>query len=140
PTPTADTSMPIAREPQGTGNAWNGQKLAAVTVAGAGLVGIAVGTVFGVMTISKKRDSEANCRADDPTRCNATGVSLRGDEKTAGTISTISFVAGGVALAGGVVLFLTAPGRAVKPSAAVLFEALPAVAGGDLGLTLRARW
>jgi hypothetical protein len=42
--------------------------------------------------------------------------------------------------AGGVVLFVTAPGRPAKAGAVIRFEALPAVAGGDLGLTLGARW
>ena len=135
-----EASTPGAGEAATQGSAWNTQKTAALAVGGAGVVGIALGAIFGVKALGKKSDSEANCQPDDPTRCNATGVALREEEKSAGTISTISFIAGGVALAGGVVLFVTAPGRPAKATAGIRFEALPAVAGGDLGLTVRARW
>ncbi len=140
PASVAETPAPPtgATEPQAS--PWGTQKTAAVIVGGAGVVGIALGAVFGVKAIGKKSDSAANCRPDDPSRCNATGVALREDGRSAGTISTISFIAGGVALAGGVVLFVTAPGRPEKAGAGIRFDASPAVAGGDLGLTLRARW
>jgi hypothetical protein len=142
PVVAAQPDAPAARagEAETAGSSWSTQKTAALVVGGAGVVGVALGAIFGVKAIGKKGDSEANCQPADPTRCNATGVALRQEEKSAGTIATISFIAGGVALAGGVVLFATAPAGAAKAAARIRFEALPAVAGGDLGLTLRARW
>lgn len=140
PAPAAEEPTVPAGEVEMQGSPWSTQKTAAIAVGGAGVVGIALGAIFGVKALGKKSDSEANCQPNDPSRCNATGVALREDEKAAGTISTVSFIAGGVALAGGVVLFVTAPGRPAKSGAGIRFEALPAVAGGDLGLTLRARW
>jgi hypothetical protein len=133
-------STPRTGDAEMAGSSWSAQKTAALAVGGAGVVGIALGAIFGVKALGKKSDSEANCQPDDRTRCNATGVMLREDEKSAGTISTISFIAGGVALAGGMVLFVTAPGRPAKATAGIRFEALPAVAGGDVGLSVRARW
>jgi hypothetical protein len=47
------------------------------------------------------------CRADN--HCTTAGAQLRSDAKSAATISTVGFVAGGVLLAGGAVLFFTAP-------------------------------
>ena len=41
--------------------------------------------------------------------CDANGVSLRYDEKDAGNVSTAALIAGSVVLAGGVVVFFTAP-------------------------------
>jgi hypothetical protein len=121
-------------------SAWSGQKTAALAVGGAGVIGLALGTIFGVKAIGKKSDADAACQPNAPTQCDATGVALRHEEKSAGTISTVSFLAGGVALAGGVVLFVTAPSRPAKKSEAVHFEVRPAVAGGDMGLTLRGSW
>ncbi len=140
PMPVAQTSTPRAAEADTQGSPWSTQKTAALAVGGAGVIAGALGAIFGVRAIGKKSDSEVNCQPSDPSRCNATGVALREEEKAAGTLSTVSFIAGGVALAGGFALFVTAPGRPTKVREAIRFEALPAVAGGDVGLTLRARW
>jgi serine/threonine-protein kinase len=119
---------------------WSGQKTAALAVGGAGVIGLALGTIFGVKAIGKKSDADAACQPNAPNQCDAIGVALRHEEKSAGTISTISLVAGGVALAGGVVLFLTAPSSSAKKSEVMRFEVRPAVAGGDMGLTFRGSW
>ena len=49
----------------------------------------------------------------------STAYALRDDASSMATISTIAFVAGGVALAGGLTLFLVAPKRSGGASAAV---------------------
>jgi hypothetical protein len=116
---------------------WSGQAIGGVVVGGAGVLGIALGTIFGVKAIGKKSDADARCRPEDPSRCDATGVTLRQDEKTAGTISTVALIAGGVSLAGGVVLLVTAPRKQAKPAAGFRLEASPTMAGGKMGLTLR---
>jgi hypothetical protein len=121
-------------------SAWSGQKTVALAVGGAGVIGGVLGTIFGVKAIGKKSDADAACQPNEPNQCNAAGVALRHEEKSAGTISTISFIAGGVALAGGVVLFVTAPTGSAKKREAMRFEVRPAVAGGDMGLTLRGSW
>lgn len=72
---------------------------------GLGIAGLAVGSVFGILTIDRKNTTEAHCK---PT-CDSTGLSAESDGKTYGPVSTISFIAGGVLLAGGVTLILVAP-------------------------------
>jgi hypothetical protein len=58
--------------------------------------------------------------------CDPTGLSPRKDASQAAGASTVAFVVGGVALAGGVVVYLTAP----HPSKSVGFVVTPTVGGG----------
>jgi hypothetical protein len=116
---------------------WGAQRTIGLGAGLVGLVGVVVGSIYGVKAIGKKSDADAGCDPKDPTRCSEAGAALRLEEKAAGTISTVSFIAGGAAFAGGVVLFVTAPRSHAKAGEAIRLEALPAVAGGDLGLTLR---
>ncbi len=81
------------------------QKIIAVVVAGVGVVGLGVGGTFGVMAMSKKDDANKVCR---DACADAAGQQAWKDAKTAGTISTAGFIAGGVLLATGAVLWFTA--------------------------------
>jgi hypothetical protein len=75
-----------------------------------------VGTIFGIQAKLKERDANRHCLATDPTRCTAVGVDLMDQGKAAARVANVGFIAGGIALAGGVVLYLTAPSR--RPDAA----------------------
>ena len=65
-----------------------------------------------------------------------TGISDLGDARTAATVSTIGFIAGGTLLAGGVVLYLVAP----RGSPATGLFVVPGSDGSVAGLTLRGGW
>ena len=83
------------------------QRLIAYGLGGLGVVGVAVGTAFGLTAISKNDESNAKgCFGDE---CIASAATLRKDARSAGTLSTVAFAVGGAALAGGAVLFFTAP-------------------------------
>ncbi len=82
------------------------QRPVALGVAGAGIVGLGVGSFFGLRAFSKWSDAEAQCPAD---RCTGDGRALAESASSAATISTVSFVAGGVLVAGGAALFFMAP-------------------------------
>ena len=98
-----------------------------------GLVAIGVGSAFGLIAGAKLKDSNAtHCDASD--RCDAVGLQLRGEAKDAALASTILFVAGGVALAGGITLFFLAPKK--KATNAVFAHLAPAVGPGFYGATL----
>jgi cell division septation protein DedD len=71
-----------------------------------GLVGVGVGTVFGVMASSKYDDSKGNCRKDDVNLCSAQGVDQRNTAFTYGNVATTGFIVGGVALAGAATLWI----------------------------------
>lgn len=87
-----------------------GLRIAGVTAMGAGAVGVLLGSIFGVMALDKKgAASDPTKCAPDFSVCNDAGKALVDEAKTAGTISTVAFVAGGVLAAGGLVMFLLAP-------------------------------
>jgi hypothetical protein len=88
---------------------WNGQRVAGVAVAGAGVASILVGSALGLVAKSKLDQSNAagNCNSQD--YCSDAGLSLRHSAEGFATGSTITFVVGGVLVAGGAALWLTAP-------------------------------
>ena len=89
------------------------QRIVSYVAMGLGGVGLAVGAIFGLRTSSIWNDAKTHCTG---LECDRTGVTLATDAKNAGTVSTISFVAGGVLLSGGAVLFFTAPSGGQKSS------------------------
>lgn len=116
---TPITPMPKPAE----GSSGKGQRVAGLVVGGLGVVGLGVGTFFGLQAKSKNDDAASHCVND--TRCDATGIQLDKEGRDAATISTIAFIAGGALTVGGVVLYLTAPSK--KESAQIGFRG---VAGG----------
>lgn len=85
------------------------QRVLALIAGGVGVVGIGAGTVFGLKSKAKHDDAEQYCDGADCS--DPRGVSAGEDAYAAGTLSTVFMVVGGVALAGGAVLWFTAPKR-----------------------------
>lgn len=118
-TTTASTTEPPADKPVNS----SAQRTTGLVFGGAGIVGIGLGTFFGLQASSKWSDAKSKC-TDYPFNCGAEGTDLRSSAHSAATVSTVAFVAGGALLATGVVLYLTAPSNkqsvalAVGPSAA----------------------
>jgi hypothetical protein len=119
---------PDAPPPQPVDPSGSSQKTVAMIVGAVGLVGLGVGAGFG-LSANAKWSSAKNDHCID-TECDSEGISLTHDAKRAATISTIAFIAGGAAVAGGVVLFFTAP-RASAPTA---LGFRPSRDGGELSL------
>jgi serine/threonine-protein kinase len=78
-----------------------------LVVGAAGIVGIGVGSFFGLRAISIYGDAKDHC--PDVACKDAEGLTLTDDAKNAASAANIAFGIGLVALAGGVVLYLTAP-------------------------------
>jgi hypothetical protein len=72
------------------------------------VLGIASGVLTAVAA-GKNDDSKGNCDPRSPNRCSPEGVRLRDDAKSMATWATVTGVAGGVALASGIVLYVSAP-------------------------------
>jgi hypothetical protein len=103
PNPAIETSVD-----QVTSSTGGTQKVLALVAGGVGVVGVGVGTIFGLQSMSKNNDATAKC----PGACSdQAGVELWNEARSAGNISTIGFVVGGVGLATGAILWFTA-----KPS------------------------
>jgi hypothetical protein len=119
----------VVAAPVSTTRKWVG-----LVVGGAGVLGVGVGAVLGVLAISKLHQSnDGPCNAMD--FCNTAGLGLRSQAEGFGNASTVAFIAGGVAVAGGAVLYLTAPRAPTGREGGVAFT--PIFGPGVLGLNVR---
>lgn len=90
---------------------------ASIALAGAGVVSIGVGSVFGLVASSKWSDAKSQCGSGCGPGSDA--YDSRSAARTDATISTVSFVAGGVLVAGGAALFFLAPKESPKNQVSV---------------------
>ncbi len=106
------------------------QKVLALVAAGVGVVGLGLGTTFGLIAISKKSDADKAC----PNTCaTPEDVDKWSSAKSTGTLSTAFFIVGGVGVAGGIVLWTTAK----PPSSGSIAAALGITPGS---VQLRGTW
>ncbi len=134
-TTTATTSTETTTSPEGA-STWSSQKTLGLVAGGVGVIGLGIGAGFGLASKAKHDDADTNghCIGD---RCDAEGIDLRHQAVTNGTISTVAFVAGGVLVAGGLVLFLTAPkSERASTAARARIQAAPMV-GSTSGFMVR---
>jgi hypothetical protein len=107
---------------------------------GVGVAGIAVGSIFGVLTIVSSNNSKSECSSPaTPTNCaNYPGAVADHSSAVAdGTISTIGFIAGGALLAGGLALWLTAPsGPEASPAPAAGIRVSPSLGEKRAGIAV----
>jgi len=89
------------------------QRVIAYSIGGLGVVGVALGSVFGAMSMGDRATVKAQCRPPEFKLCTAVGFEAGESALRNGDISTVAFVAGGVLLTGGLVLYFTAPRGAV---------------------------
>jgi hypothetical protein len=107
----APTAAPTAEAPSNPGRT---QRIAGLVVAGVGVAGVVVGSVFGIMAKSTYDSGFGTCQKGNPNACSAAGVQQgNGTAHDQATVSTIAFIAGGVLAAGGVALYFTAPHASV---------------------------
>lgn len=116
PAPDASTQGAAGSDARSPGS---GQLIAAAVVGGLGVVGVAVGSVFGLKAGADWDEAKTNC--DPFPQCGERGKTLADDAKTEATISTIAFGVGIAGLAGGLVLWLTAPSAETAEQTAVGF-------------------
>jgi hypothetical protein len=110
-----------------------GYHVGGVVVGAMGLISIGVGSALGLVAAGKLSDSNANNHCDAQNTCDAIGLDLRSQAKDAALVSTILFVAGGVAVAAGITLFVLAP---KKKHNAILAHVAPAIGSGFYGFSL----
>lgn len=129
PSPTRGGSPPApgnGRQEKG-GGLGAGRTLALVA-AGVGVIGVGVGTVFGLESKSKHDEAAKHC---DGSLCrDQTGVDLKSGARSAGNVSTVAFVVGGVGLAGAAVLWFTAGNGSAHTEVGL----------GPSGVSLRGIW
>jgi hypothetical protein len=139
PAGTPGGAPPSAEQPAHA-KAWSTQKTVALVVAGAGVVGLGVGTAFGL--VAKSNNDQAlqpqNCRT--ASLCYPSGLQLTSDAKSAATVSDVALAAGGAAVVAGLVLWLTAPSSSPGAPTTTGVRVAPELARGYGGLWLRGGW
>lgn len=126
PAGTPPVTPPPKEEPTGSS-----KRTIGFVLGGVGIVGIGVGTAFGIMTLSKKSDADALCQGD---KCKQEGLDLDSEAMTSAVISTIGFGVGIVGLGVGTYLVLTS-----KPSSTTGITVAP-MFGGTNGAQLQGRF
>ncbi|HEY2516559.1 MAG TPA: hypothetical protein VGI39_37070 [Polyangiaceae bacterium] len=109
-----------------TSNRGHGQRVAGIALGAAGIVALGVGGGFGIDSIVRHDQARSHCAANG---CDATGVSMRNEARTAGDASTIALAGGGALLLVGILTYATAPRSApigmAKREAPITFDVGP---------------
>jgi hypothetical protein len=132
--PSAPLATAPPREVQPTApRAGVTQRTIGLGVAGVGVVGVGLSLVFGLRAMSTYNDSNTNGHCLPDNECDSTGKDDRSNARTLAAVSTVAFIAGAAALAGGVYLYFSAPSGNTRAIALA-----PLVSRGAGGLTLNA--
>ncbi len=111
PSPAPVVVRPVTPEPVAAPTTSPLRTIGIVTGA-VGLVGLGLGTGFGVRAIGKNDDSKADCTGN---RCGDSGTSARRAALSSADVSTVSFLVGGALVAAGATMIVigwpSAPGR-----------------------------
>jgi hypothetical protein len=121
---------PGGEPPSGLG----AQRWLGIVAGGVGLAGIATGAVFGLMASSEWNAQQSACGSASNCPDHDGAVSHHANMTTDGTISTWTFIGGGALVAGGALLFLTAPRRPAPASSALVVT--PAAGPRSVSLAL----
>jgi hypothetical protein len=90
-----------------TANAGHGRRVLGLTVGGVGAAGVVVGGIFGGLGFSSWSSASSACPSNN--HCSTTAANDRSNAVTFATVSDIGFIAGGILVATGLTLYLTAP-------------------------------
>jgi hypothetical protein len=138
PPPPVVVATPAPGADTGTTGASRGPlRPVGLVLGGVGVAGLIAGGVMGGLAISKWNASQSACGS--PSQCpdHAQSVSDHDSATSLATVSTVMFVAGGVALAAGATLYLVAPKRTSEGASQGAFLRVDPILGpGGGGVTL----
>jgi hypothetical protein len=131
--PVVVAAPPATAPPEhGTTSTWGAQKTAAVVVGAVGVAGLVMGAVTGGLSFSAWSSSQSECGSGGCTD-HAKALSDHDSAVTDATLSDVGFIAGGVLVAAGVLLYATAP-KSSSTTGAVRVVPRVGSSGGGLGL------
>jgi hypothetical protein len=131
-----DTAAPIpvgsVATPSGPVSTWSTQKTGALVAAGVGVIGVGLGVAFGLETGSHWSSAQHECG----TGCGpiSPAQSERSTAMTDATISDVSFIVAGVAVASAAALWFTAPKAKEAPRPLDAIHIVPVLGKHDAGL------
>jgi hypothetical protein len=133
--PVDTTSRPATSPATDSGSSWSTQKTFALVAGGVGVVGLGLGTVFGLLASSKWSSAKTDCGSG----CGpgASAQSEKSDATTDATVSTVGFVIGGVGAAAAAVLWFTAPSGGNAASAGTGVRVVPMLGAGSGGMIVK---
>ena len=120
------------RHEEPTSFAWTPQETVGLALGCAGIGGVAVGTIWSIMSKVTYDHALASECGGDPNRCSSQGIA---DGRTAhhqASVATVGFVAAGALFAAGAALYFTSPKQAGVAVAPTL--------DGSGGLTVGGKW
>jgi len=126
-TPVKPAPEPLQPKPEG---GITTQQTVALVLGGVGIIGVGLGSYFGIRAISKNSDAEQHC----PTKgfcSDQTGVDLTDKARENATASNIAFAVGGGLVAAGAVLYLTG-GRSDADRVALVPVLAPGVGAASI--------
>ncbi len=134
PAPAAAIAPPPATSDAATPTPGHGQRIGGIVLGAAGVVGVGLGAIFGAGASSTWSKAQSECGSASCGSANyAQAVSDQKSAQSSATLATVGFIAGGALLAGGVVLFFTAP-KGERASTALTLT--PAFGSGGGTMTL----
>jgi hypothetical protein len=138
PPPIAVVSNAPPGADSGTGKPWGTQRTLALGIGGVGVASLIVGGVTGGLAISKWNASQSECGSTAQCPDHAQSVSDHNAASTLAVVSTITFIAGGAAVAAATLLFFTAPSQSAASATqgAKQLHVSPSVGPYGGGLTL----
>lgn len=115
--PPPQPASPLSPSSEAAGGHWGTRRTVGIVLGGAGVAAAVAGGVFGLLASGDWNLSQQACTT--PTQCIDHGQAVIDHDRAVrdAMFSDIGFVAGGVLVAAGAVLFLTAPSREATPSA-----------------------
>lgn len=130
PPPPPPAVAPAPPEPSHPGGA---QRTTGVVLGAAGLVGLGLAGAFSVVAKNDYNGSLVHCETGNPGLCDATGLSQRSTARGYGDAASVAVGVGAAALAGGLVVWITAPQRSQsEPRASARVGLVPAPGGAIL--------
>ncbi|HEX4478015.1 MAG TPA: hypothetical protein VH142_23165 [Polyangiaceae bacterium] len=109
PPPSTEPASSAEQHPGST------QRTVAIVAGSVGVAGVVVGTIFGIRASSKWSDAKSHC--DPYPYCGASGVDAANSARSSANIATVAFIVGAAGIAGGAVLWFTAPRATEGPVA-----------------------
>jgi hypothetical protein len=119
--------------PPSTGGGTGTQRILGSLAGGIGVAGLAVGGVFGLITLSEKSQQQDDCGSPCSSTAHARAVDDHSTGMTSSTISTVGFITGGALVVGGALLFFTA-NHAPEQTATKRVVVVPSVGSARGGL------